>query len=495
LKKNLDWDGRFLVKKSYPKIPSWVGFISPAIEDEMNKITTQTSGAVLLVKARNRFFAITFGYGRSLLLPDCFERNFGLKVVLNTVDPEQIRSIDMRTIEEMTLSTRRQASRVSDFGVFGLDSSQDLLRGVTGIPWDDEFASRISGAESITLAKKIRIREINKICEKLYDAYNADKYKKRFSFIDFLQLERDLGRIKNLEDNLIRDLEDENTTRMHLAPPEPEDWQNIEGFTYSNKSDAKIYLDLEISDLLKEMNPRTGYSIDYLRRKYIGVRYRESDESVNKYSVFSCLVYETEFDGYLYVLSGGDWHQIDKNWSENIRRKIENIPSSDVSLSPSFLGEKEADYNKRVAESKGWALMDRKIINLSPPYDRIEFCDILTNDKKLIHVKRRTESSTLSHLFAQGAVSAELLFRNYEFREKCREKMSALGKEWQDLIPKQHPDAREYEIIYAIIARTRPGWPKWLPFFSQLNLCNTMTRLNSFGYKVSLQHIAADPVE
>ncbi len=494
LKKSMDWEGKFFLMKSIPKIPSWVDFISPALESRLDEVKTQTSGAVVLIKVRNRMFALTFGYGKSLLRPDCFERNFGLRVVLNTVNPEQIRSIDMRTMEEMTLLTRRQASRVSDFGVFGLDSSQDLLQGVTGIPKDSKFASRITGAEAVTIAKEIEIEKLNQICGYLYDAYNSDNYKERFSFIDYLQLERDPGIIHGLEEQLIRDLEDKNTICMHLAPPEPEDWQNIEGFTYSKSSNAQVYLDLEISDLLHEMSPRTGFSIKYLHDKYIGVRYRESDESVMKYNAFSCLVYETELDGYLYVLSGGDWHQIEKNWSESVRRKVEDIALSDIPLPPSYQGEKEGDYNKRVAESKGWALMDKQIINLSPPYDRIEFCDLMTPEKKLIHVKRKTESSTLSHLFAQGAISAELLFRDREFREKCREKARNLGEEWQDLIPEDRPVTSDYEIIYAIVARSRPDWPKWLPFFSQLNLCNTKTRLSSFGYKISLRHVPADPV-
>ncbi|MFX1514244.1 MAG: TIGR04141 family sporadically distributed protein, partial [Promethearchaeota archaeon] len=361
LKKNLDWEGKFFLKKSTPRTPSWVDFISPSLEDKLDEVMTQTSGAVLLIKERNRLFAFTFGYGRTLLRPDCFERNFGLRVVLNTVNPEQIRSIDMRTMEEMTLLTRRQASRVSDFGVFGLDSSQDLLRGVTGIPRDISFASRISGADAVTLAKEIDIEKVNQICGHLYDAYNSNIYKKRFSFIDYLRLERDPRKIQHLERSLIKDLEEGNSTRMHLAPPEPEDWQNIEGFTYSQGSNARVYPDLEINDLLQELSPRTGFSINYLRNKYIGVRYRESDESVMKYHVFSCLVYETELDGYLYVLSSGDWHQIDKDWSESVRRKVEEIPLSDVPLPPSSPEEKEGDYNKRVAESNGWALMDKQI--------------------------------------------------------------------------------------------------------------------------------------
>lgn len=65
---------------------------------------------------------------------------------------------------------------------------------------------------------------------------------------------------------------------------------------------------------------------------------------------------------------------------------------------------------------------------------------------------------------------------------------------WEDLIPQGRPVTSDFEIIYAIVSRTRPGWPKWLPFFSQLNLSNMMNRISSFGYKISLQHIPTGPV-
>lgn len=58
---------------------------------------------VLLVKASKRLFALTFGSGRHLLEYGAYERNFGLRVALNLVDPDQIRSAQSRTFVDTAL--------------------------------------------------------------------------------------------------------------------------------------------------------------------------------------------------------------------------------------------------------------------------------------------------------------------------------------------------------------------------------------------------------
>ena len=485
-------DGLFLLKSTFSKTPSWLSFVQPALQTQISQVKTQTSAGVLLLRSDGRIFAFTFGYGKTVLRPDCYERDFGLRVVLNSVNPDQIRSIDMRRVEEETVLTRRQTSRATEFATFGLDASQDLLRGVTGIPHSPSFATRIAGAEALTFSTSIKLEDLPKKCSDLLSAYGSQQYKERFGFIDYLRLERDPATIHRLEEVLLAELNARETSRMHLAPPEPEDWENVRGFTYGSSPQTQVYPDLNIDDAIGEFDPRNGFSIQYLRRKHIGVRYRDAEESIDKYTAYSCIVYERELDHQLYVLSGGDWHQVDKTWADGVRNSVASLPQSLLSFPESKLGEREAHYNDRVATQCGWALMDRKIVTLSPPNDRIELCDLLTRERQFVHIKRKMESATLSHLFSQGAVSAELLLQSYEFREKCRDILSNLGNGWKDCIPTNRPDPAEYEIVYAIIGPANTDWPRSLPFFSQLNLGNTARRLKELGYGVSLNQIAVD---
>jgi uncharacterized protein (TIGR04141 family) len=80
----------------------------------------------------------------------------------------------------------------------------------------------------------------------------------------------------------------------------------------------------------------------------------------------------------------------------------------DVGLPPASLADDEATYNEAAAKAIGAISVDDRPIGVGG-VDRVELCDILTKDGTFIHVKKRGRSSTLSHLFAQGITSSELL--------------------------------------------------------------------------------------
>lgn len=405
--------------------------------------------------------------------------------MLNTVNPESVRSVDAKTIEELTLVTRRQASRASTFGTFGLDTNRDLLRGVTGKPRDENFAIRVAGADSLTISVPIGFQELGEKCEQLLSAYLSDAYKEAFDFIDHLRIVQDKSLIEKFEESLIADLKEGRTEKMHLAPPEPIDWENVSGFTYRGARHANVYPEMDIDEMVSEINTE-ALSVNYLRRKDIGVRYRDSERSVDMWPIFSCIAYETESDDRLYVLSTGDWYEVDRDFATRIRDQVSAILSTALILPTARIDENEGVYNDRIAKENDFALMDGQFIQYGGPYDKIELCDLLTPDRHFIHVKRKTRSSTLSHLFAQGLTSAELFLRDQEFRVRARKKLEDVEPALADIIPAdRNPNPADYEVAYAIV--TKPSRrAKTLPFFSQLNLANAVSRLRGYGYRGSL---------
>jgi uncharacterized protein (TIGR04141 family) len=71
--------------------------------------------------------------------------------------------------------------------------------------------------------------------------------------------------------------------------------------------------------------------------------------------------------------------------------------------------EAEDKYNARLSNAlRDAILLDKRTIRRRQA-TAIEVCDVATENRQLIHVKKGTSSSSLSHLFAQGVVSAELL--------------------------------------------------------------------------------------
>ena len=114
--------GDLFVKPPEPRLPKWAEIFQGQID--LSRIgEVATSSAVLLVQLESRFFAITFGQGRYLLQPNSWEEGFGLRVVLNSIGENNIKSIDKRTFDSITKQSREQATREVGAQDFGLDRS------------------------------------------------------------------------------------------------------------------------------------------------------------------------------------------------------------------------------------------------------------------------------------------------------------------------------------------------------------------------------------
>jgi uncharacterized protein (TIGR04141 family) len=85
---------------------------------------------------------------------DSFERNFGLRVVLNAVARSNLRSVDVAALDATTFQKRIQASRDADLQGFGIDIDRDLMRLAAGSPKDGSFARSLAGKDALTLATK-----------------------------------------------------------------------------------------------------------------------------------------------------------------------------------------------------------------------------------------------------------------------------------------------------------------------------------------------------
>jgi uncharacterized protein (TIGR04141 family) len=161
-----------------------------------------------------------------------------------------------------------------------------------------------------------------------------------------------------------------------------------------------------------------------------------------------------------------------------------------LSLPNAQSGEKEGDYNRRVASSNAdLFLFDQRLVKPEGSATQIEFCDLLSKSKQLIHVKRKTRSATLSHLFAQGVVAAPLFVQDAQLRKQVKDiiREHAPSGGFLQHIPDARPRSADYEVVYAIVAKPSANWPLSLPFFSQVNLMHSCRLLDSLGFRFALQ--------
>jgi uncharacterized protein (TIGR04141 family) len=187
-----------------------------------------------------------------------------------------------------------------------------------------------------------------------------------------------------------------------------------------------------------------------------------------------------------YLLNNGKWYRVGTDFRQRVNEQFAKIPQSDLQL-PHYDDKSETDYNARVAIQLAgqFELMDRKLIKCTGQYDKIEFCDLLGKDKRIVHVKRYAGGSApLSHMFAQAVVSGSLLRRDSDFRKQL---VSLLSEPFQKLV--HEPQTDEYEIVLAIVSKSKHDLT--IPFFSRVNLNNARTRLQELGYRVSVAKIQA----
>lgn len=144
LKAMFGLDGTIYYCDSRKKFPRWKSYLDELSEETIDITENTSNKAVILLRVRNRIMAVVFGYGRSFLKEECLERNFGLKVALNTIDPNKMRSINAATIEDMVVTTQRQASYSTTQDEFGLNVTNDIMKGLTGEPYDPIYGNHIS---------------------------------------------------------------------------------------------------------------------------------------------------------------------------------------------------------------------------------------------------------------------------------------------------------------------------------------------------------------
>ncbi len=128
--------GELYVRSIPAHPPAWLSLFGNNVEGlPIASLTNKNVSAALLLKRNERIFALTFGYGRSLLKPGAWEERFGLIVVLNTIDSEKIRIIERKTLDTMLTQTRTQTSRECALDEFNLDVKQMFLRGSCPVKW------------------------------------------------------------------------------------------------------------------------------------------------------------------------------------------------------------------------------------------------------------------------------------------------------------------------------------------------------------------------
>lgn len=478
-------------KKLY-YLPSWIHspiWLNGFFGIECDELHQANSRAILINKleidGKTRIFALAFGYAKNLFAEDVIEEQFGLKIVLNTVGINDIRKISKISVGSNQKQSQEQMPKATNINEFGFDLERDLIKSVTGKCEDEIFEkANLIGGDIFSILVERDINDIEEFLIYCYKKYKEEKYKENFEWIDNIKEVKSKNEKENLDNILIQYINDEKLDCVWMSIPEVIDWEGVVGFNYTN--DDVAYDDIIIEKVIESLrNDLT--SIEQLKRKKVIITDIEGKE-VNRWSAYKCVIAEITFEGKSYCLNNGKWYNINKDFSDKIEKEYATIEISDMKFIDYDADMKdEDDYNEKLSNSLSRAYLIHNIGKI--PFgggtgNKVELCDVMTHDNKLIHIKKNGSSAYLSHLFNQAAVSAELLLDN-TFRNKVNTKMNKF--KFDKRLPTNFK-ATDYTVIIGIINKYHDERPK-IPFFSKVSLRYTINSIKNLGYKVQLKNI------
>ncbi len=467
-------------KDKLASVPKWVTNFFQGTDIKVEKLMSKSVSAVILYqiaisKDEERIFALCFGYGRSLISDNIIEDRFGLLVALNSLEENSLRSLDVSTLDSTQRNSRIQSTYLTNIENFFIDSQKDLLKSISGKSTNCFFYGTLTGTSSLSVYIDKKYNDMGNLLIKCYTLFKSDKYKKNFEWVDRIKCVKDDKLKEELNDQMLKQLNTKNPQKVWISIPEITDYASIDIF----KLRKEEFNDIDINCV------KSAFKVVFDQKNINDLKilcYSSNGVQIANWSIRRCLYAEIMYQDRQYFHSDRNWYEIDNDFVNIVNEFYKEAPISKVKL-PNLEDMSEDEYNKFVVKSneKEYCLMDKKLISAGNA--KIEFCDIYTAHKQLIHVKKYYGSFVLSHLFSQGLVSAESFLGDQNFRRQLNELLPTSFKVHENPII-----ASKYEVIYAIaIARDSAETNCLdLPFFSKVTFMETSKRLKMLGYKLSL---------
>ncbi len=346
--------------------------------------------------------------------------------------------------------------------------------------------------DAIKASLKITIEELPILLRRYLEQSRSTIYRSNFPWVDHIAEVKGTSLLDALNERLLERIRLEEFDRCWMAVPDIIEWAEVDGFRYGLKARNAKYNDLHLSEFIEEVKETRGtdFSTSNIDLKLLKQRdvlcIGDDDHTIRRWSLYSCLYCELDHQGHTYLLSGGKWYRLGRDFVTEVNKYFEQLPRFDTEL-PEYNDNSEETYNARICdENAAFALMDQKLIKYGGPRSGVEFCDIFTTGRDIIHVKRYGQSKVFSHFFSQGTVSAELFHTQSEFRHTVNDTLPDTHKIAD---PRKVPDRDEYRIVFGIVSDAA-GSTLSIPFFSRLNLRAASNRLIGYGYRVALSKIS-----
>lgn len=489
LKKSHASNGRFYRCDETSTAPEWQNMINEMIRKNIPTMTNTSNKGLLIMKVEERYFSIPFGYGRAMIDDSTIQRHFGLRTALNLIDENKIKSLNSMSLEDVLVDSQQQSSSFTQQSQFQISELTEVLKKISGAPNSETIASFIAGSDSLSVSRRMSTKELESNLRYYLREHGRDKYKRKgFEWIDNIHIVQDKIKKDLLNEQLCEQIKNGVSNSLTIAPNQIIEWEDVEYFYFNKLSESDRSIIIDSSKYFSAIEGREIDIFAKLKRDSLQVKYIESDELVRLDSIYKSMITEVEIDGKYYLLAFGDWYEIKSDFFSSVNDFINNIPITSINL-PEFNHANEGEYNSAVCseEASEFCLLDK--INYSTTgygRSRVEPCDILTRDNKMIHVKVGGGSSKLSHLVSQGLVASKIFANDPGLKEHIN---LEVAHKFGEGFFSENIEHSEIEIVYAIIDKGDRTVYDALPFFIKVNLMNAIQELQAMKFKYSIYKI------
>jgi uncharacterized protein (TIGR04141 family) len=492
-------DHRVYIVKGEAKKPKWLSVIENYVsQDDIKDVLNKTCSMVILFKVQTvdgqRIFAVCHGFGYHIIDKTKIEQNFGLITSLNCVDRKKIKSMDTRSLGVQTLQKKEASNLYTNLGEFAFEFESEILQTISGALIDSTVGTKMGGTDNLLLSTStpIPLESIPAKCITIYEKFKLDTYKENFAFVDYIKHEKDKSTIERL-DNLLADAINQNLNSLKISVVYPDqiDYEKSETFKFSGLRRPRDFEFSEVSDVtLRAVYNYIGddiVDIEILKEKVkiIGLD-SNGEQNTTQESLYTYLVFETELDGNKYILSNKKWYVIEGDYLQRVESELQSMA---ISISTPVLKEwnssfGEGRYNEQYQNDPEYLWLDKQ--NYSQKNfgrSKVEIADLYHEPtNKLFFVKKLNRSATLSHLFSQATVSADLFKESTEYKEYF---LNSLKDKWSSKAATfNEKRINELTFVYAIGIPTGKGEIlEAIPVFSKINLLRHLKLLRKVNYK------------
>ena len=502
--KSLPAGAQMYVADSIEREPWWKDYF----EIEMD-LKQSSKGALVFFPVEDRWFALTFGHVSHHLEDNSYEYDFGLRVTLNSLDPKALKSVDVLT-PGISKRKRTQIPDAADLTLLDFDSDAEIVRTLTGSvknEYSGLFKSA-TGSASLKVGFKVAPGELLARCTVLLGLYKSNDYEAAFPNVGKIAPEKDPDVVSQLNSGLLKKL-DQRDDSVSLSIPDIVDYRDNTSCRFSGVKGAAaiVYPEVSIDSFYDYIGVNSKFEKSGIASlKGYGMALCDADGRMSRsFGLYSCLLADSEFNGSVYHLCEGSWYRVDKDYVNGINDFIDEkfspiglIEYSHDTLINGELHYSEEEYNKAASA----ALADSICLDqtdMSPDGStQVEPCDIYAIEMAngvgcgvFYHLKISTRSSQLSHLFNQGANSAELIIGVDSCRANLvkliKDKVSA-GDCERFTSPVENGN---FKVVFGIITRKDPSLKsRNIPLFSKISLMRAMKHLKLMRVASSVSFIS-----